>query len=272
MPQRLVRLAMLSLLSATFGCGGTNPPRDVGLTKTADEAGITISADEDPWQILAKAVAAMGGSEKLKRWSVGKIEYKEWTEIAAKNTPLVAETTFEDTFQLPGYFKRVMHMRLKTGQEITNIRVGSNGTGWVRKPTGEIAESEDKYSGRMRHPFAEMLDPTFERADAQLKVLGEGQVEGQVVVIVRVQSSEANGDCYFAKSSALLVKHTKVMHHPFTGKEVTAETYLSEYKTIQGGKVPMRIRTFTGPDPFCDITILDLQFSDKIDKSEFAKP
>jgi hypothetical protein len=93
----------------------------------APPEGAKITSDDDAKTIVTKAIHAHGGADKLSRWSKGYVKYQASGGFAP---PGFGEAVLEDTFDLPGHFKRVI--RAKMGmEEITIITVHNDGKGWV---------------------------------------------------------------------------------------------------------------------------------------------
>jgi hypothetical protein len=50
------------------------------------------------------------------------------------------------------------------------------------------------------------------------------------------------------------------------------ESFLDDYRNIQGRMVPMQIRAFQDGQPILDITMIEVKFLEKVASSEFEKP
>ena len=50
------------------------------------------------------------------------------------------------------------------------------------------------------------------------------------------------------------------------------ETTYEQYKDVDGGMVPMRIKAVQDGKMLVDLTLVDLKFADKFDDDTFAKP
>src|SRR5215471_12409499 len=87
------------------GCGGSHI---IQKEEPASEA--VLTADDDAKAVIGKAVKAHGGEKTFSRWNCGYLKYT--TKGGILPTQL-GEVTMEDTFQLPGHFKRVTRMDAK---------------------------------------------------------------------------------------------------------------------------------------------------------------
>jgi hypothetical protein len=267
------RLTAIVLVCGLVGCGPVVSTATIGTAPKAmspEPVPDKINASDDPHVIVSKALDAVGGVAKLNRWNVGKVTYK----LSMPNSPIEgAETTNEDTFQLPGHFKRVTHGE-KNGEKGAYIWVLNNGSGWEKRDSSAPTEIVNPATERTRHLFAENISfAALVDSRVKLTVLGDAKVGDRAVVVVKAEpEGAAPVDCYFEKTTAFVLKFVKVGPDPRTKKDATLTTYLDDYKMIQGGMVPMRIRGFAGDQPLTDVLITDLQFYDKLDASEFAKP
>lgn len=266
-------LTTIVILCGLIGCAPVVSTPSVGTVPQAVPAETLpdkIGAGDDPHTIVSKALEAVGGVAKLDRWNVGKVKYK----VSMPGSPIEGvDTTMEDTFQLPGHFKRVTHGEEKGAKSIY-IWVLNNGSGWEQRDYGTPTPITNPATERTRHILAETINFAA-LADDRVKLtgLGEAKVSDRPVVVVKAEpDGGVAGDYYFEKATAFVVKFVKVAPDPRTKNEVALTTYLDDYKLIQGGMVPMRIKGFAGDQPLTDVLITDLQFFDKLDPSEFAKP
>jgi hypothetical protein len=270
MANRFIHLVTFAILLGIVGCGTSRRPQPVDDAKQEEGPKTEITAIEDPWRIIDKANRAMASPNKIGRWKAGKIKYREFYPMPAMDYVLC-----EETFQLPGQLKTVAHLKTKAGREGTIITVANKGKGWQRQTDGTTVEHEVKDADQPLHNFASMLFfdlGSFKPANATLAVTGEGTVDDRKVVIVQIQTGQARFSCYFEQDSGLLLRLTSVKSDPVTGMKETLETYFGDYKYVQGGWVPMRHRLLKEGKLFGDVTILELQFLDRVDEMEFEKP
>ena len=256
------RLVVLACLTVLFtGCGASAPtgPRS-----------LVIAADDDGKAIFDKGVQALGGADKLPRWNIGAIKYKATGSGEAAGA---AEAVVEDTFQLPGRFKRVARIK-RGGEEKTITVVVRDGKGWEKKGDAEVREAANDAADKKEHPFAVFanLRPMLE-PDVKLIRAGEMDVNGTPCQIVRVDSPRLDPlALFFDKNTALLLKTRKTIERPGSPLPSVVDTYLSDYKDVNGALVPMRIKGFQGDKAILDVNLLEVRFPDKIDDAEFAKP
>ena len=203
----------------------------------------------------------------MTRWNVGRMRY------APKMTGAPpGDITLEDTFQLPGYSKRIMRVA-SNGQVFRTVWVIKDGKGWQKSGDEEATEIVNDTTKRERPPLGDFVNLSdLQDSNTTLTVMGEEDVNGRPAVVVKCESKGGEAVTYFDKETALLVRVRKFGPHPVTGKEMDLEAYLTDYKEVQGGQVPMRIIAYGEGKPLFDVTILDIEFLDRIDPKAFAKP
>jgi len=258
---RFCLLAGAGFVLALSGCGSSAP---TGLRS------LVIAAEDDGKAIFDKGVQALGGVDRLPRWNVGAIKYRATGSGEAAGA---AEAVVEDTFQLPGRFKRVARIT-RGGAERTMTLVVRDGKGWEKKGDAATTEVANDASDKKEHPFAVFanLRPMLE-PDVQLIRAGEIDVDGKLCQIVRVASPRLDPlALFFDKNTALLLKTRKTIERPGSPLPTVVDTYLSDYRDVNGVLVPMRIKGFQGDKPILDVRLLEVRFPDQIDDAAFAKP
>jgi hypothetical protein len=270
----VVRIAVLfGLITVPLVGGAADDPGAKG------DSGNKIQATDSPKVIVARALSALGGEEKLARWNVGVIKYKVAVEPLPPTILARLDVVIEEAFQLPGHMKR--SVTGKAGDEDFKMAwVVNDDKGWLkRKDDPPVPIKNDKQSKKAivnlaRHSFASFFAVNELSADGvTLKVMGEEKVEGRPCIVVQgeAETRETVHFC-FDKTNALVLKSKKTAAHPLTGKMALLESYMSDYKDIDGGSVPMRIRATSDGKPIFDIKFIDLKFPRKLDEKVFAKP
>jgi hypothetical protein len=134
----------LFLLTGLVGCGSNSTSAPVSPATSAPippatsppvirPAAPVITEQDDAQAIVEKSIKAFGGPDKLARWNVGKVVYK----VSGAATGFAGETTMEETFQYPRYFKRVAKTKLGDFVFVVN-----NGSSWSKKPNGSVSEKK----------------------------------------------------------------------------------------------------------------------------------
>ena len=79
-------------------------------------------------------------------------------------------------------------------------------------------------------------------------------------------------DLYFDKESGLLVKTETRVKDEGSGQEVSEETFVTDYKEVQGVKQATRFTINRDGKPFMEGEATDIGLAEKLDASVFAKP
>ena len=104
--------------------------------------------------VLAKAVAAHGGEKAFTRWSCGKVKYRAEGSIVPA---LPGHATMEDTFRLPGYFKRETRMTAG-GKEFVVVFALYDGAGWTKNGPAATEPTGNPFAERSEDTFSSPLD------------------------------------------------------------------------------------------------------------------
>src|SRR5262249_1836916 len=146
----------------------------------------------------------------------------------------------EEVFQYPDRLKRVATATVD-GKPESFIFVVNGDKLWVKRPDNTVRELPNDAPKRHIHMFGSYCDMAACMEEGmKLAVVGEARVEGRQTVVVRA-NKENFGQCdlYFDQASALLVKSRVHPTEARGEKRVTIEALLSDFKTVQGGKIPM---------------------------------
>lgn len=262
-------LAIFWLLLFLIGCQASREPQKAESASEVRPRPI-FQADDDAKTIIAKAVKACGGKKAFSRWNCGYLKYKSKGSIVPTQ---IGEVTFEDTFQLPGHFKRITRTEAN-GKELVMVFVINHGKGWKKRGDEEAKPIDNTFTTRTEHPFAGFcnLAPLTE-VGVQLTKLGDEKIDGRQAVGVRVKSDKLGEvDFYLGLETGLLLKSRKSLPTAAPDKQAVMESYLDNYKDVQGGQVPMRIKGIQDGKMILDVSLIDVKFADKFEESTFAKP
>lgn len=265
-------LALMIASSLTLSiCGCHRAKNELGDESAQEQRSDAIlQPDDDAKTVIEKATKVVGDEAALAQWKCGIVKYKTKGNIVPGES---GESLTEDTFQLPGHFKRVM--RVEGGGKNLSIRFVSNhGKWWTKKGDAPAEPMDNDFSERTEHPFAEYSRlPMIGGNDFQrIEPSGE-RIDGKEVIGIRVRHADLNSfDCYFARQTGLLLEFTNTVPGTNPDKASTLNSYLSDYKKVRGCMVPMRIERIREGKTMVDVTILDLEFAPKFDESLFVKP
>jgi hypothetical protein len=232
--------------------------------------GAKVQSEDDGKTILTKAIHAHGEVDKLARWSKGYVRYKASVGFLP---PGFVDAVLEDTFDLPGHFKRVIRGKIAT-EEVTIVTVHNDGKGWVKKGDAEAQPNENRFTERSAHPFADLCD--FSKAcgaDAKLTRLPDEKLGDHDAAVVNAKTPAGiDVDLFIDKQSALVIGTRKRQAVAGSEVPVTMIVVLEGQKTFQGGVYPTTIRGSQGEKLLVEATIIDLKFLNKVEATEFKKP
>jgi hypothetical protein len=251
-----------------LGCGDTQDNRNANFApKTRSEP--VLKVDDDAKSVISKVLKTHAGEKAFSRWSCGYLKYKTKGGVVPAE---FGEVIVEDTFQLPGHFKRVTRMVVR-GNELRTTYVVNHGKGWTKKGNSPAEPIENNFTEKTEHPFAGYSNLAFlTEADVQLTKLRTGKIAGKQTIGIRARSELGEVDCYFGSQTGVLLKFRKSVPGPDPDTPSVMETFLDDYKDVQGTQVPMRIKVAQDGSPILDVTLIDVRFANKFKESVFAKP
>ena len=217
----------------------------------------------DARAIVAKAIKAAGGEEKLAKFNAH--TFKETGTYYGQGDGLPYMGNY--AVQWPHQFK----------MEILGVfAIVLNGDkGWMlmngetRELTAdELKEQQEEHHSRWITSLLPLKDKKF-----KLTTTGESKVADRSALGVRV-SAENHRDVnlYFDKERNLLVKVEYRAISSEQGKEVNLEVLYSEYKEIEGAKMPTKILIKRDGEKFVEAEESDMVPVGKLDDSVFGKP
>jgi hypothetical protein len=241
----------------------------VGLVALATNA---RAADDQPKDIILRAIKAHGGEELLTKYKGGTTKGKGKMDL-----PGVGEVDFsqETTHMLPDKLKESVELTVM-GQTVSIITfvngdkysVTANGT---EVPLDDSAKDTLKNVGNMLK-MSKLVSLVKEQG-YELSLIGEDKVDDKPVIGIRVVSKGAKDiSLFFDKKTNLLTKLEYRTISPLTKKEINEERIIQEYsKNKEGMFVPKKVVVKHDGKKFLEIEISEVQFFEKIDESEFKK-
>jgi hypothetical protein len=241
----------------------------LSLVSIISSAGLA-RAQEDAHAILAKAVKAHGGEEKLSRLHADHVKVKGTLYLGDTEIPFTGETLV----QMPGQFKNVMDMKFM-GQNRKVVQVLNGDRGWV-SIDGQPRDPDAARLAQMKETLymdqLVRLTPLLKDNAFQLMALKEAKIKDRPAVGVRIASKgHKDASLWFDKDTGLLVKAEYTMLNN-QKKDVPQEEYFSDFKEVNGIKRPMKVVAFQDGKKLMEAEITDVQSPEKIADTEFAKP
>src|SRR5439155_21287675 len=132
-----------------LGCARAQESRKADSAPEARSEPV-LKTEDDAKTIISKAARAHGGEKAFSRWSCGSLKYKTKGGVVPAQ---LGEVTVEDTFQLPGHFKRVTRMNAG-GKEMLLVFVINHGKGWIKRGDAPAEPINNNFTDKAEHPFA----------------------------------------------------------------------------------------------------------------------
>lgn len=228
--------------------------------------------EKDLRAIIEKAVKAHGGDDKLAKLETVTMKSKGNYYGMGEGIPYTAE------FAVQGPKQRRFTLSFSAnGMEFKIVQVVNGDKSWeklgddVKELKGEELE-EQKHA--LYASWVTSLRPLKEK-EFKLSTLGEVKVEGKAAVGVRVsKKGQRDINLFFDKTEGMLVKLEHVVKDVKGGgdKELTEETFFSEYKDFGGAKQPTKIDIKREGKLYVDVVVTEISPQEKLEKSTFERP
>jgi hypothetical protein len=237
-------------------------------------------AQADAKAIIEKAITAHGGKELLDKYPASRNKFKGELSI------LGMDISFEGTsVQGPGQFRLDMIADI-AGQKLNVVQIVDGAKVKVKQSLGGMdlpnnsgeAEMEELKFSVVGQEIA-MLTPLLSKPKKySMKVEADEEVDGKKATVVTVtakmdEKGEKTKDVklFFDKTSSLLVKTSRkgLVPGDMEGREAPQESFLSEYKKIDGLMVAMKTVNFIDGKKFMTLTSTEHVNLEKVDAKEF---
>lgn len=232
----------------------------------------SVRADDQPKDIIAKAIKAHGGDETFTKYKAGTSRGKGKIDL-----PGIGEVDFtqESAHMLPDKFKESIELSVM-GKNIRVLVMASGDTVHL-EVANMVMKLDDKAKEELKEaPYrlkVGKLVPLLKEKEFEMSLIGEDKVEDKPVVGVRVVSKgHRDISLYFDKETHLLAKMETRTIAQGTGNEVNEERIIRAYeKNKDGIPVPKKVVVKHDSKKFLEIDISEVELLEKIDESEFKK-
>jgi len=241
----------------------------LGPKPQASQGTNLAAAQDDARAIIARAITAFGGEQKLNQYQAGRSKNRGILNVM-NGVPFTQEVCG----QLPGRFKEVMAIE-NNGIKNTVTKVFNGQQAWINV-NGKTKELDGPILKEMKeaaHMIRVNRLTTLNDRMYELSLIGELKVDDRPVTGVRVSARGFRDvNLYFYKDDGLLalVQHRTV--DLLSGKELTEQRVIHEYRDVGGLKSPKKITVFREGKKLMDVEVVEVQFLERLDDSEFAKP
>jgi hypothetical protein len=218
--------------------------------------------------VLEKGISAHGGRDKLAKLKAYRIRIRGSAEVNGATVRFTAESVI----QLPAQYR----VKVQVGDENEPLLRVINGDKAWQRVGGQTEELKDEQLAEIRAGmhliYVRSLLPLLNGKAYRLSPLGEIQISDRPVVGIKVtKKGEKDIDLYFDKVNGLLVKSMR-WGVGFNQKEINLETFYRDFKEIDGLRQPMTFLLHHDGKSYMRQEVTDLQFVDRLDDDEFAKP
>jgi hypothetical protein len=222
--------------------------------------------DQDAKSILAKAIKALGGEEKL-----GKVQAFSW-----KSKGIIVFNGNENENSNQVTVKGLDHFRREFGNDqFHGLVVIAGDKAWrkfgedSRELDGDALANEKR--GIYLHVVPITLVPLKDKG-FKYEAAGEEKVGDKPAAVLKVTGPDGKDfTLYFDKESGLPVKEVaKVIG--FQGQEYTQETTFADYKDFDGIKKATKVEVKRDGEKFQEMEVTEFKVLDKVDPDAFAEP
>lgn len=234
------------------------------------------AAAQDPAVAVAvvkKAIAAHGGAEALNKTKTGRSKSKGTMTVFGQDIEFVSTSVYS----IPEKFKLEMAAEIR-GLKLTATQV-VNGK-QVRVKT-VLGGTEQPVTDRVKEETAQAvlvqdvttLTPLLDGRKFTARAEKDADVDGKpAAVLVVTGSGLRETRLFFDKDSGRLVKTQRkgVTSGPTGVVEVVEESFLSDFKPVDGALLPMKLVVKHDGKKFMDVTVTEVKFLAKVDPDEFA--
>lgn len=226
---------------------------------------------EDVQALLARAIKAHGGEEKLARTQASQLRGKGTLFVLGEQP-----VTLETSVHLPSKFRVTMEFQIN-GMPVTTTQVYNGEKFWVNVNGQDVtALLGDKAAEAIKEQlYQDRLGSVIGLKDKgiELSSLGELMIANKPALGIRASSAgHQDVSLWFDKETALLVKVEGRNFDPQSMQEVAREKFLSHYKEMDGLQMPSRVTVHQDGKKLIELEVTEMKLLDKLDDNLFTKP
>lgn len=230
----------------------------------------TAHAQDNPAQLLEKAITAHGGEANLAKYPARTWKAKGKVHIQGM------EINFTGDWAMSGQDKMKTAIEVDANGQTFQFGMVLNGTeGWRKLGDNVNDMSKEEVERERSNTHAASVGRLLPLKDKAytLTMLKETMVEGKPAVGFNVaRQGYKDVKMYFDKDSSLLVKTEFDAFDMNSGGDVKQEGYMSNYKDVQGVKVAMKQVVKREGAVFVESETTEIKLLEKLDDSTFKKP
>ena len=225
----------------------------------------------DAKAVIAKAIKAMGGEEKLTKALKGHtVKEKGTLSIMGSDNPVSIEVTMAGLDKYRSKFKGEFG-----GMEIEGVTVVSGDKGTRSFAGNDMEMDKDGLASEKRNIYlaaiASLVVPLNEKG-FKCEAAAEEKVDGKAAAVLKVTGPDGKeSKMYFDKQTGLPVRQVAKVNN-FMGQEVTQETTYSNHKDMDGVKHAGKLVIKHDGEKLMELEITEFKIVDKVDTKIFDKP
>lgn len=233
-------------------------------------AAMPVRADEaDARKLIEKAVKAHGGQDAIDKLPAVASTFKGTFHGMGDGIPITGTVSTHDT-------KQRVELEVEAGgMKIPIVIVVAGDKGWnkLAKDVNEMDKDQLAEANEQAHAAWVATLAPLKGKEFKFETIGELKIEGKETVGVKVSSKgHRDVDLYFDKKSGLLVKTETRVKDDMSGQEVSEESFLTDYKAVQGVQHAMKFTVKRNGKLFLEGETTEVTLSDKFPAETFAKP
>jgi hypothetical protein len=220
--------------------------------------------------ILENAIKAHGGEAVLRKIVAGRTKVNGTSYDGIKRNPFSYESTTQG-------FDKMRIVSFDDNGKTESIEVVNGKEGWFKEGDHQTeAMSEAQLKSRLEDIYLDWISSfvPLRRAEFRLSPLKEMTVgERKAIGILVHHEKHDDIKLYFDRESHLFVKYERRFNNVDAGTVVNEHTIESDYRAVQGVKLPFKFETYWGGVMACEGTFKSVELFDKpLGKELFAKP
>jgi hypothetical protein len=234
-------------------------------------AGPARAEEGDAKAVIAKAIKALGGEDKLTKAMKGHtVKEKGTLSIMGGDNPISIEVTMAGLDKYRSKFKGEFG-----GMEIEGVTVLSGDKGTRSFAGNDMEMDKDGIASEKRNIYlaavASLVVPLNEKG-FKSEAAGEEKVDGKAAVALKITGPDGkDSKLFFDKETGLPVRQVAKVNN-FMGQEVTQETTYSNFKDMDGIKHAGKLVIKHDGEKLMELEITEFKIVDKVDTKIFDKP
>jgi len=228
-----------------------------------------LFAQDDPKEIIKKAIAAHGGADKIEKFKGSKTSTKGTLSILGMDIDFTSDATYQSPDKLKSTVKmEIMGNAMTIEQKVIGDKVSLTANG-MSQELPDAMKAELKSAVVIQRALN--LTPLLSDKSYELKALGESKADGKDLIGVAVSGKDIKEiKVFFDKTTSLISKIERTGLDQMGGGEVKVEMMLSDYKDVQGLKRPTKMVVMQGGKKFMESTTTEQKLFEKVDDKDFS--